>query len=110
MPPATVATVEVVATLARVGVRVGACVGAHAGSALRARYRGARTREQPRLRCVKMAKTANYTGAHTREQPSRTGEVSSPVAPPEGARPRGDRYSQRAKTRDRGAAQFMSMK
>ena len=72
-----VATVEAVATIARVGVRVGACVGVCAGSALHARYRGARTREQPRL-----------------SDPS----------------PRGDGSSQRAKTRDRGAAQFMRMK
>ena len=77
MPPATVATVEVVATLARVGAHAPACVGVCAGSASHARYRGARTREQPRL--------------------------SDP-------RPLGDRYSQRAKTRDRGAAQFMRMK
>ena len=88
MPPATVATVAVVATLARVGVRAPACVGAHAGSASHARYRG----------------------AHTRERPRRTGEVSSVVAPKLDPRPRGDGSSQRAKTRDRGAAQFVSMK
>ena len=76
----TVATVAVVAILARVG--------AHAGSALHARYRGARTREQP----------------------DRTGEVSSAVAPELDPRPRGDGSSRRTKTRDRGAAQFMSMK
>lgn len=77
MPPATVATVAVVATLARVGAHAPACVGAHAGSALHARYRGARTREQHDL---------------------------------SGPQPRGDGSSQRAKTRDRGAAQFMRMK
>ena len=88
MPPATVATVEVVATLARVGACVGACVGAHAGSASHARYRGARTREQP----------------------SRTAEVPSVVATKLDPRPRGDGSSKRAKTRDRGAAQFMRMK
>ena len=88
MPPATVATVATQATNARVGAHAPACVGAHAGSALHARYRGARTREQPR----------------------RTGEVSSVVAPKLDPRPRGDGSSQRAKTRDRGAAQFMRMK
>lgn len=77
MPPATVATVATQATNARVGVRVGACVDAHAGSALRARYRGARTREQTRI---------------------------------SDQRPRGDGSSQRDKTRDRGAAQFMRIK
>ena len=88
MPPATVATVAVVATLARVGVRAPACVGVCAGSASHARYRG----------------------AHTRERPRRTGEVSSVVAPKLDLRPRGDGSSRRAKTRDRGAAQFMRMK
>lgn len=77
MPPATVATVAVVATLARVGAHAPACVGVCAGSASHARYRGARTREQPSL-------------SDTRH--------------------RGDGSSQRAKTRDRGAAQFMRMK
>ena len=77
MPPATVATVATQATNARVGAHAPACAGVCAGSAPHARYRGARTREQPRL--------------------------SDP-------HPWGDGSSQRAKTRDRGAAQFMRMK
>ena len=88
MPLATVATVAVVATLARVGAHAPACVGAHAGSALHARYRGARTRERPDL---------------GDPQPL----AKRPKLDPH---PRGDGSSQRAKTRDRGAAQFMRMK
>ena len=83
-----VATVATQATNARVCAHAPACVGAHAGSAPHARYRGARTRKQPR----------------------RTGEASSAVAPELDQRPLGDGSSQRAKTRDRGAAQFMRMK
>ena len=88
MPPATVATVATVATLARVGAHAPACVGVCAGSALHARYRGARTREQHRL---------------SDPQPRTSRAKIDP-------RPRGDGSSQRAKTRDRGAAQFMRMK
>ena len=83
-----VATVATQATNARVGAHAPACVGAHAGSALHARYRGARTRERP---------------AELVKFPQRLPTKSTRA-------PGGDRYSQRAKTRDRGAAQFMRMK
>ena len=83
-----VATVATQATNARVGACVGACVGVCAGSASHARYRGARTREQPDLSDPK----PKASRAKIDQQP------------------RGDGSSQRAKTRDRGAAQFVSMK
>ena len=86
-----VATVATQATNARVGAHAPACVGAHAGSALHARYRGARTRGETRA--------AQKWQLHFLQLPLET----DPATP-------GVRYSQRLISRNRGAAQFMRMK